>query len=65
MTARLSVGMLLLLALMATGCANVAEPAPRATQVPNVRCFDQPPAGSPVQDPYARPMFFFFCMQGP
>jgi hypothetical protein len=66
MDARLWFGMLALFGLIATGCGNVvADPAPRATQAPNVRCFDQPPAGSPGQDPNARPMFFLFCMQSP
>ena len=56
-----------LLALAAAACSNVvADPAPRATQVPNVRCFDQPPTGSPGLDTsYNRPMFFLFCMQSP
>jgi len=66
MNARLWLGVLSLLALTATACSNVvADPVPRATQAPNVRCLDQPPAGSPAQDPYARPMFFLFCMQSP
>lgn len=66
MNARVRLGMLSLLALMTIGCGNVvADPVPRATQAPNVRCFDQPPAGSPAQDPNARPMFFLFCMQSP
>jgi hypothetical protein len=58
--------MLALFALMAMGCSNVVgDPVPRASQAPNVRCFDQPAAGSPGQDPNARPMFFLFCMQNP
>lgn len=66
MNARFWLGVLPLLALSTTACGTVgADSAPRATQVPNVRCFDQAPPGSPVQDPNARPMFFLFCMQGP
>jgi hypothetical protein len=66
MSDRLGLAVLLLLVLAAPACSNVAsDPIPRATRAPNVRCFDQPPAGSPGQDPNARPMFFLFCMQSP
>jgi hypothetical protein len=59
-------GALLFLMLAAAACSNaVSDPIPRATRAPNVRCFDQPPQGSPGQDRNAQPMFFLFCMQSP
>jgi hypothetical protein len=66
MSNRVWLGVVPFLLLSAAACSNiVADPIPRATQAPSVRCFDQPPAGSPGQDTNARPMFFLFCMQSP
>jgi hypothetical protein len=66
MTHRLALGALLLLATSCLSCSNASSDAfPRATRAPDVRCLEPAQPGSPVQDPYARPMFYFFCMQSP
>jgi hypothetical protein len=63
---RLALGALLLLAMSGIACSGAtSDSIPRATRAPDVRCMEPAQPGSPGQDPYARPMFYFFCMQSP